>query len=353
MRAVIYNGIGEIDVEDRPMPELGPKDVLVKNNQGGICGTDIGAYLRGGDDVGIFPGNQIGHEFVSEIVEVGPEVDDARIAPGIRIWVNPTTSKRQGEGRSPVEIADSAGGLSEYISLHDAAIDYNIHPLPDNVSFDKAVLIEPLSVANHGVNTAVPKEGERAVIYGAGAIGLGVLCNLRANGIEDIVVVDVADNRLKVVEELGGIPFNAHNGDPIEFLTERFGGVEDMYGTKKPNVDMYFDSAGTPNAIGDYVRGSKPGARCIVLALSGNTVEIPQAAFVLSELTIQGSTAYNATDINQVIQYMAEERYDPSPIITHRFSQEDAKKAFETAVEHKDEAIKVVINVTRSDGEIE
>lgn len=345
MRAVIYQGIEQISVEDAPMPEIGPKDVLVKNMRAGICGTDIGAYLRGGDDVGIFPGNQIGHEFVSEIVEVGPEVDDERIKPGLRIWVNPVNSKRQGEGRSPVEIADSAGGLTQYISLHDAAIDFNIHPLPDNVSFDQAVLIEPFSVANHGVNTAKPEAGERAIVFGAGAIGLGVLCNLKAIGVKDVIVADIVQNRLDVVEELGGIPVNSMEQDVAEVAIEKFGFVTDMNGNKKPDVDIWFDAAGHPSAINGYVASGKPGSRCVVLALSANMVEMPQAAFVLSELAILGSTAYNATDINQVIQYMGEERYDARPVVTHHFPQEDAAQAFETAVKHGDEAIKVVIDV--------
>lgn len=345
MRAVIYKGIRDIAVEDAPMPQIGPKDVLVKELRAGICGTDIGAYLRGGDDVGIFPGNQIGHEFVSEVVEVGAEVGDPRIVPGLRVWVNPVNSKRQGEGRSPVEIADSAGGLTQFISLHDAAIDFNLHPLPDNVSWDKAVVVEPFSVANHGVNTARPRPGERALIFGAGTIGLGVLCNLRANGVEEILVSDIVQNRLDVVEQLGGIPVNGAEVDPIAYAIERFGWVEDMNGNRKPDVDIYFDSAGSPNAIPDYIRGGKPGSRCVVLALSANTVEVPQAAFVLSELALLGSTAYNATDINQVISYIGDGKYDPTPVVTHHFAQEDAAKAFETAVEHKDEAIKVVIDV--------
>lgn len=345
MRAVIYHGIGKIAVEDAPMPEIGPKDVLVKNMRAGICGTDIGAYLRGGDDVGIFPGNQIGHEFVSEVVEVGSEVTDERIVPGLRVFINPTTSKRQGEGRSPVEIADSAGGLTQYISIHDAAIDYNLHPLPDNVSFDKAVVIEPFSVANHGVNTAQPKPGERAFVFGAGAIGLGVLCNLKARGVEEVIVSDIVQNRLDVVEALGGIPVNGKETDPIQFAIEKFGAVPDMYGNDRPDVDIWFDSAGSPNAVPDYMRGGKPGSRCIVLALSAITVEIAPAALVLSELSLLGSTAYNATDINEVIRYLGEEKYDPTPVVTHHFAQEDAAKAFETAVEHKDEAIKVVIDV--------
>ncbi|MGX1163585.1 threonine dehydrogenase-like Zn-dependent dehydrogenase [Pseudarthrobacter sp. SLBN-100] len=118
-------------------------------------------------------------------------------------------------------------------------------------------------------------------------------------------------------------------------------------GNLKPDVDIFFDAAGAPNALQDYIRSGKPGSRMVVIAVSANTntVEIPQSAFVLSELSILGSMAFNAEDNKQVIEYIAEGRYDPTPVVTHHFAQEDAAKAFETAVEHKDEAIKVVIDV--------
>lgn len=345
MRAVIYGGIGTITVEDRDMPTPGPRDVVVKNMRAGICGTDIGAYTRGGDDVGIFPGNQIGHEFVSVVHEVGAEVADERIRPGLRVWVNPVNSAEVTPERSAVEVADSAGGLSQYVVLENAAIDFNLHPLPDDLSFEQAVLIEPFSVANHGVNLAEPRAGMRAVVFGAGAIGLGALCNLRANGVEEILVSDVVGNRLEVVEQLGGIPVNAAEANVLDVALERFGAVTDIYGTERPDVDLYFDAAGVPSNYLDFATRAKRGAKLIALALSGNTLEIPQASLVLSEISLIGSMAYDATDVNQVIRYMAEGRYDATPVISHTFAQEDAAEAFETAVQHKDVATKVVIAV--------
>ncbi|MGX1163560.1 L-iditol 2-dehydrogenase [Arthrobacter sp. SLBN-100] len=347
MRAVIYKGPQDIVLEERPMPTIGPKDVLVKNMRTGICGTDTSAYMRGGDDLSIFPGNEIGHEFVSEVVEVGAEVDDERITPGLRVWVEPLKSKRLGEGRPRLEISTSAGGMSQYISIHDAAIDYNLFPLPDAVSWDQGVIVEPFSVANHGVNIARPKPGERALIYGAGAIGLGVLANLRAKGIEDVVVCDVVQKRLDVVAKMGGIPVDANEIQPLEFVLDRFGSVEDMLANPKPDVDMFFDAAGAPHALQDYIRGGKPDSRMVVIAVSAatNTVEIPQSAFVMSELNILGSMAFTPTDIKEVIDYIATGTYDPTPVITHHFAQEDAAKALETAAKNKDQTIKVVVDV--------
>lgn len=345
MRAVVYRGIGEILVEDRPMPEIGAKDVLVKNMRTGICGTDIGAYTQGGDALGIFPGALIGHEFVSEVVEVGNEVTDPRIVSGLRVFVNASTSKRSGEGRSQLEITDSAGGMTEFISVQDAEIGYNLHPLADNVSFDKAVLIEPFSVANRAVNTAKPQPGEKALVLGAGAVGLGALAVLKAKGVAEVIVVDIIPRKLEVVKQLGGIPVNAREIDPVEFAAEHFGTVTNFIDEQRPDVDIFIDSAGVPSAVPDYLRGGKPGSRMVLVALPPHSLDVPQTAFVMSELTLLSSLAYSNEDIAEVVHHLADEKYDPTPVITHHFPQEQAAEAFRTMIENKDEAIKVVVDV--------
>lgn len=345
MRAVVYKGIGEIVLEDHPMPEYGPRDVLLKNMRTGICGTDISAYTKGGDELGIFPGALIGHEFVSEVVEVGAEIDDPRITPGLRVFVNASTSKRSGEGRSQLEITDSAGGMTQFITVQDAEIGYNLHPLADNVSFDKAVLIEPFSVANRAVNTAQPKAGERAIVFGAGAVGLGALAVLKAKGVGEVIVSDIVATKLAVVEQLGGIPVNALEVDPVKFAAERFGTVTNFIDEKRPDVDIWVDSSGAPNSLRDYLRGGKPGSRMVLVALPPHTLEISQTAFVMAELTLQTSLAYSNDDIAEVVQYLADEKFDPTPVITHHFPQEQAAEAFRTMIENKDDVIKVVVDV--------
>lgn len=345
MRAVIYQKIGKIAVEDRDIPEIGPRDVLVKNVRTGICGTDISAYTKGGEDLGIFPGAQIGHEFVSEVVDVGSGVNDPRIVPGLRVFVNASTSKRGDDGRTKLEITDSAGGLSEFITVEDAQIGYNLHPLADNVSFDQAVVIEPFSVANHGVNLAAPAPKQRAMVFGAGAVGLGALCSLRAKGVEEVIVSDVIPSKLAVVEKLGGIPVNGADTDPIEFAKERFGVVPNFLGEDRPDIDIFIESAGSPNAVPDYLRGGKAGSRMVVVALPPRELVVPQSQFVLSELTLIGSTAYSNDDIAEVVEHLRLEKYDPTPVVTHHFPLDQTLEAFTTAIENKDEAIKVVVDV--------
>lgn len=171
------------------------------------------------------PGALIGHEFVSEVVEVGAEVDDPTIVPGLRVFVNPTTSLPLGDGVSLLEISGSAGGLSQYATVHNAAIGYNLHPLPDNVSYDQAL------------------------VFGAGAVGLGVLTNLKAKGVEEVIVSDIVPNKLEVVKKLGGIPINGQEVDPIDSAAEKFGTVENFSGEDRADIDIYVDTSGAPNSV--------------------------------------------------------------------------------------------------------
>lgn len=95
MKCAIYHGIKNVTVEERPIPQIGAKDILVKNLRAGICGSDTGAWLHGGEPTGIFPGQQFGHEAVSQVVEKGSRVgDDINI--GDIVFIDPATASKVG-----------------------------------------------------------------------------------------------------------------------------------------------------------------------------------------------------------------------------------------------------------------
>jgi threonine dehydrogenase-like Zn-dependent dehydrogenase len=99
MKAAIYYGKNDIRVEERPIPTVGSKDVLVRNLRGGICGTDINIVKAGAGNMGISFGAEFGHEMVGEVVEVGADVS-AGIKVGMRVGINPITAKRVGRRKS-------------------------------------------------------------------------------------------------------------------------------------------------------------------------------------------------------------------------------------------------------------
>ena len=111
MRGGMYNGIKNVSLENFEKPVLKENSLVVKNLRAGICGTDIGAYLRGGDAVGIFPGNQFGHEMVGVIEEIAEGVEG--FEKGKTVFVNPTEAREIPEGWNKTMSVDMAGAFSE------------------------------------------------------------------------------------------------------------------------------------------------------------------------------------------------------------------------------------------------
>ena len=343
MKAAIYHGIENVSVEEVAMPECGEHDVIIKNVRSGICGTDIGAYYHGGEAAGIFPEHQFGHEMASVVYKVGSKVDP-EIKEGMRVFLNPCLSKRPDCGLSILEICDECGAFSQYVQVQDAKLHYNLFPLPENVSFNEAALIEPFAVGMHGVNRGRATASDRVVIYGAGMIGLCALSACISKGIKEIVVVDVNEWRLKKAKEMGAIPFNAKNGSLKEFLQEKFGAnLQSAAGQSAVDIDLYIDTAGSSTVIPEVLGMAKNGSRLVIVALYHQNVTINPYQILGAEMDVVGSFAYANSDIEEVIEALHKKSTPVKQIITHHFKLDQINDAF-TQAKDANCALKVVID---------
>jgi L-iditol 2-dehydrogenase len=338
MKALIYKDTKTVEVQERAMPECGPDDVIVRNVRGGICGTDITGYLYGGRTVGFLPNAEFGHEMVGYVYETGKNV--TCVEKGTRVFVNPMTRLRTDDPSASVR----AGGFSQYVLVQDAKLEHNLFILPDSLSFEDAVLIEPFSVGTHGKNTPEAKAGDHVVIYGAGPIGLCALSGLVAQGNNNVVVLDIDDSRLETVRQLGGIGFNPSSGDTRQFLIEHFGEIKKYYGPSAIDIDVVIDCAGAPNVPGDFLSYAKQGARLSCVALQKKEIPINFMQVMSTECNIMGSRGYTKEDILEVIDNLANKKSNVTKIITHKFALDDGPKAFEIASDPS-LAIKVVLDL--------
>ena len=339
MKALIYKGIKDVVVEERPEPVCGDNDVIVQNIRSGICGSDVGAYLYGTLASGIFPDKEFGHEMAGLIHKTGNNV--LGIQTGQRVWVNPSTSVID------TWDSDMAGAFSQYALVHNARLNYNIYPLPENLSFDDAVLIEPFAVGTHGKNRACCKANHNVLIYGTGTIGLCALNSLIAQGNKKVVVLDLSNDRLKLAERMGAITCNPHEVNVKDFLFSTFGetksntpvitktgnGPTDIKLTpgKAANVDVVIDCAGAPNIIGDFLSFTKPNAILVCVAVHKQEVPVNFRQIMSTEVSILGSRGYTNEDIQEVIENLRRKNTGITKIVTHRYKLSDAKKAFEAA----------------------
>lgn len=332
MKAAIYQGLHDVAVKELPDPKAGPKDIVVKVALCGICGTDINEYHV--TNMGaIEPGRQFGHEYAGTVVSVGKEVKGLK--EGMRVTVNPMTATKGGR-----RAACMVGGFAEYALVEDAAIAYNVYPLPDHLTFEDGALVEPNSVSMHGVNTAEPKPDDVVLVLGAGPIGLGVVAGMKAIGIKNVIVSDLSEFRLQKAKELGATAI--HN--PKEIDLSDF--LEKLYPDQHPvmgYLDVTVDAAGSGAALEDSILLSRGGARISVVALHKASITLEPMFFIMKDLQMKGSVGYPA-EFPQVLGFFANGKANLKSTITHRFPLTEMVPALDTTLK-MNECIKVMIDM--------
>lgn len=334
MKCAIYNSIKNVTVEERPIPEVTSKDVLVKVLRAGICGSDVGIYNHGGENYGVFSGSQFGHEMVGEIVQKGSEVAD-NIQVGDIVFVDPVMSQHGGIAGSVM-----AGAFSEYSLVQDAVLDVNIYQLGKDADLDKAVIIEPMSVGVQGAVAYDPKKQDKVVVLGAGPIGLGATAGLIGRGLNNVVVVDRNEMRLEKAEQLGAKTINTAKENLKEKLIEIFGAYPGYFPI--PDVDMYIDAAGAPALLSEVFNYARNKTKYGIVAVF-NKVELSGQPFIAAQPMIYGSQGYIHETIVEVIDHILHEKTNIASImVTHKFKHEDIAEALEFASSGK--GIKVIID---------
>ena len=206
MKAVVVEAPHHVEVRDIPEPVARPKDVIVRVGACGICGTDI--HIIDGE----FPPTTypivIGHEFGGTVVAVGPDVVGIKV--GDRVGVDPTLNCgecyfcQRGQGNlcerwNAIGVGSAPGGFAELV----AAPERCVYPIPDDMTFAAAALIEPISCVVHGFHLLASKPGDSFLIYGAGPMGLQNAQVARFFGAREVAIVDLNPDRLEIARSFG------------------------------------------------------------------------------------------------------------------------------------------------------
>lgn len=337
-KAGIYYGQNDVRIEEKEMPKAGPKDVIVQNLRGGICGTDINIVKAGSDQMGIRYGQEFGHEFYGEVIEVGADVTDVKV--GMRVGINPITAKKAG-----VFFSLEVGGFSQYVLIEDAALNYNVFEFAETVTPEEGVLMEPMSVGFHGAFSISPKVGETIVVLGAGPIGLSAAAGLIGEGIENVIVVDLDEFRLEKARLLGAKTVNTSKQSLAEGLYQ-FVGKTQMYGMDIPDVDGFVDTAGAPPLIHEVMEIAKPNARIAIIAVYKADVPFSLAQVMSKQLRIFGASGYTTEDILKVIDHINNKKTDIATMVTDVYPLDQLSQAFDKAIAMQN-TIKVIIDLTK------
>jgi threonine dehydrogenase-like Zn-dependent dehydrogenase len=331
MKQVNIHAPGRVELDEVPEPTLGPKDAIVRVAACGICGSDLGYISLGGVAGPTKEPMPIGHEFSGIVEAVGEEVTNIKV--GARVVVNPMSNQNQiGNG-------SGEGAFAPLVLVPNAAGGDAVFEIPDDLSMELAALTEPLSVGLQGVDRASPVAGEKAVVFGAGPIGLCAVASLRARGIEDIISVDLSSHRLEIATELGArATFNPSKDDVWKGICEAHG-TSPLFGAPMAGSDIYIEASGAGVVIEEVLANAKTGARLSVVGLHRAPVPVNFLLVMMKSMSIVGSMAY-PDDWTEAIAILT--RSDLSPMITHHFSLENFHDALAVA-QSKDEGAKVMI----------
>ena len=320
-RAAIYRGIGKVDVIDMPYPECGPDDVIVRNLMCGVCGSDIHAWNHGGDDHMIWKDHEFGHEAISEVVEIGSNVKG--LAVGDHVFPN------QGQALRDMNRMATVGGFSEYIRIPQCEVGYSLLRIDNAIPVRAGVLFEPFVVGTRGALSLEPGPGKRAIVFGAGIIGMSAAIMLSWYGCDKVMVVDLSDFRLEKARSFGLVTCNPAKEDLKARAFAEFGTQQGFFG-ESCGAELYLDAIGLPVAIENFAMLAGRSARLAVVGVHHAPVPIDLMQVCYGNWRIGGCGDIAIEDAFPEVEAMMKSgRFDLDCLVTHEYGVEQIADALE------------------------
>ena len=333
-RCLYLDAEHRLTIREMPVPEPVKNQVLIKISANGICGSDLHFYKDG--RLGNFVVDRPyipGHEASGVIVGFGSEA--GKFKEGDRVVIEPgvpcgrcSLCKSGRYNLCPDVVFLSAppidGTFCDYVAVNE---DF-VFPIPDKLSQTHAALAEPVAVAVQAVNRAAVRPGESGIIVGSGPIGLLTLQAFKAAGGSRAVCTDMVSQRLDMALKLGA--------DEV-FMADQI--PDRLLGSG----DVVFETAGNDRATEQLFDLARPGGRCIQMGWpQSDRVPLDVAQMMEKELDYRGINRY-ANAFPAALEWLADGRIDADAVITHSFSFDDAVEAFDWAIGHPAETLKVVV----------
>jgi L-iditol 2-dehydrogenase len=339
MRALVVRRPDDFSVEDVPRPEPGSHEVLCRVRAIAICGTD--PHIIQGHYPGFWPKEWPlipGHEWCGDVVDVGPGAEALSWEVGTRVAGTSHAAcgycRRCVEGR--YNVCERFGDLRvhrQYGHNADGAYaEYVVHsiksvfPVPDVLSDEEAAMLDPAAIALHTVKRGGHAPGDTVVVVGPGVMGLLVAECARALGAGRVIVVGRGE-RLAKAAALGHETVDFTATDPVESVR---------------GADVALECSGDPAALGQCASLVRKGGRVAVIGIPMEDARIPLQRIVLDEIDVVGVRAA-AGEMPEAIALAAAGRIRLGELITHRFSLEDFRAAYETFTERRGGALKVIV----------
>ncbi|WP_316148658.1 NAD(P)-dependent alcohol dehydrogenase [Cupriavidus sp. BIC8F] len=359
MKAAVFVEPGRIELADKPIPDIGPNDALVRITTTTICGTDV-HILKG--EYPVAKGLTVGHEPVGIIEKLGSAVSGYRegqrvIAGAICPNFNSYTAQDGVASQDGSYLMASGqcgchgykatagwrfgnmidGTQAEYVLVPDAQA--NLAPIPDGLT-DEQVLMCPdiMSTGFKGAENANIRIGDTVAVFAQGPIGLCATAGARLCGATTIIAIDGNDHRLEIARKMGAdVALNFRNCDVVDEVMKLTGGR---------GVDASIEALGTQATFEQSLRVLKPGGTLSSLGVYSSDLTIPLSAFAagLGDHKINTALCPGGKErMRRLINVIESGRVDLGALVTHQYKLDDIVAAYDLFANQRDGVLKIAI----------
>jgi L-iditol 2-dehydrogenase len=354
MKAWVLGNPEELTLTEKPVPQPGPAEVLVRIDAIAVCATDIEILKHGVPALvdGELPFNRDftpGHEYMGTIVQLGPTVDEFQIGDRIAVEVHAGCGRcprcREGMYTACLNYGNRgkghrANGFSTDGGFAEYAVN-NVNTMvrvPEDMSDEEATLIVTSGTAMYGLDVMGGIiAGQGVVITGPGPIGLMGVGVAKALGAQPVILTGTRQRRLDIGRRLGADEVvNVNNEDPVAAVQRITGGK---------GVEYVLECSGAPNALNEAALIVNRGGRICLAAFPAEPVPVDLAHLVRNNIYVFGIRGEGRSATHRAAALMAQKRFDAKLIHTHTFPLAEVPTAIKYARERIDDAIKVVVKI--------
>ena len=336
MRAVLCRNPGELEIVQYPVPERKPGEALVKIRRVGVCGTDMHIY-QGNQPYFVYP-RVMGHELSGEIVEAGA---GSELKPGDPVYIVPylhcghCIACRAGKTNCCTSLkvlgVHVDGGMCEYLALPETHLFK-----AEGITLDEAAMVEFLAIGAHAVARARVRPGQRALVVGAGPIGVGVAIFAGLNGAE-VTVLDGREDRLAFASSLRPVQHTIRLGEhDVERMKDNTAG--EFY-------DAVFDCTGSPKAMERGFGFVAHGGTYVLVSIVQGNISFSDPEFHKRETTLLSSRNATLTDFATVMAAMRDGLVPTRAIKTHRAPLWEARERMAEWIRPEAGTVKAVLEL--------
>jgi L-iditol 2-dehydrogenase len=338
MRVAMYYSNQDVRLEEMPVPQIGPGEVLMRVEASGICGTDLLEWYRRHKAPLV-----LGHEVAGVIAAVGEGVEKYnvgdRICAAHHVPCNTCHYCRSGHHTVCDTLRQTnfdPGGFAEYVRLPRINVDQGIFLLPGEVSFEEATFVEPLACVLRGQRLAHLQPGQSVLVVGSGVAGLLHIQLARASGAGHIMATDIVDYRLEAARKFGA---------DIAIQTEEYIPAYLRRAADDRLADLVIVCSGATSAINQALESVERGGTVLFFASTDLGVNVPLSVndlFWRNEITLTSSYGGSPVDYAAALELIQSGKIRVREMITHRLGLAETGLGFQLVARAQD-SLKVII----------